>query len=234
MSFEPRISDTCPLCYKSIVLSTIEPSPSRSDCELHNFTCADCGNIKTKVFSLKPSEPSAEPAAYAHSDSSWVTFLASQSTVRPLFSKGDTPTIILLVEDSLGDIRLTREAFAEAAPAPRLYVTENGAEAMAFLRREGDNASAPRPDLILLDLNMPIMDGREGLALIKNDKSQKLIPIVILTTSDADADVVESYQLQANSYLKKPVELDVFEDMVKSMNDFGTTRARMPQLALVA
>jgi chemotaxis family two-component system response regulator Rcp1 len=136
---------------------------------------------------------------------------------------------VLLVEDSLGDIRLTVETFRDANPAVRLHVTIDGAEAMAFLRRDGRHAKAPRPELILLDLNMPKMDGRQVLAEIKNDENLKLIPTVILTTSEAEADIVNCFQLQANSYLCKPVDLGVFETLVKSINDFWLTKSRLPQ-----
>ena len=102
---------------------------------------------------------------------------------------------------------------------------------MAFLRHEGIHVHAPRPDLILLDLNLPKMDGREVLAHIKDDPALKAIPIVILTTSDAEADIVKSYQLHANCYLSKPVQLDSFEILVKSINDFWLTRAELPQHA---
>ena len=100
---------------------------------------------------------------------------------------------------------------------------------MAFLRREGTNADAPRPDLILLDLNLPKMDGRQVLAHIKADDSLKTIPTVILTTSEAEADIAKSYQLQANCYLSKPVQLDAFEGLVKSINDFWLTKVKLPQ-----
>jgi two-component system, chemotaxis family, response regulator Rcp1 len=136
---------------------------------------------------------------------------------------------VLLVEDSLGDIRLTVETFRDANPAVRLHVTKDGAEAMAFLRRDGRHAKAPRPELILLDLNMPKMDGREVLAEIKGDESLKLIPTVILTTSEAEADVLRCFELQANSYLLKPVDLTAFEVLVKSVNDFWFTKSRLPQ-----
>lgn len=136
---------------------------------------------------------------------------------------------VLLVEDSLGDIRLTVETFRDANPAVRLHVTIDGAEAVAFLRRDGRHAKAPRPELILLDLNMPKMDGRQVLAEIKNDENLKLIPTVILTTSEAEADIVNCFQLQANSYLCKPVDLGVFETLVKSINDFWLTKSRLPQ-----
>jgi len=110
-----------------------------------------------------------------------------------------------------------------------LHVAPDGVEAMAFLRHQGAHAQSPRPDLILLDLNLPKMDGREVLAHIKEDSDLKAIPIVILTTSDAEADIVKSYQLHANCYLSKPVQLDSFEMLVKSVNDFWLTKAELPQ-----
>ena len=139
------------------------------------------------------------------------------------------PIHVLLVEDSPGDVRLTQEAFRNADKSIHLHVTVDGVEAMAFLKREGAHADAPRPDLILLDLNLPKMDGREVLAHIKEDESLKLIPTVILTTSDAEADIVKSYQLQANCYLNKPVQLDAFENLVRSINDFWLTKVKLPQ-----
>lgn len=135
---------------------------------------------------------------------------------------------VLLVEDSPGDVRLTREALRDATVSLELHVASDGVEAMAFLRREGEHAGAPRPDLILLDLNLPRMDGREVLSLIKSDENFRAIPTIILTTSDAEGDIVKSYQLQANSYLSKPVELDRFEILVKSINDFWLTKAKLP------
>jgi chemotaxis family two-component system response regulator Rcp1 len=136
---------------------------------------------------------------------------------------------VLLVEDSPGDVRLTREAFHEANMAIQLHVATDGAEAIAFLRHEGAHLHAPRPHLILLDLNLPKMDGREVLAQIKTDDSLKTIPTVILTTSESEADIVKSYQLQANCYLSKPVQLDAFESLVGSINDFWLTKAKLPQ-----
>jgi two-component system, chemotaxis family, response regulator Rcp1 len=136
---------------------------------------------------------------------------------------------VLLVEDSPGDVRLTKEAFLEANKAIQLHVACDGAEAMAFLRQEGAHARAPRPDLILLDLNLPKMDGREVLGRIKEDEGLKTIPTVILTTSVAEADIVRSYELQANCYLSKPVQLDDFEALVKSINDFWLTKVKLPQ-----
>lgn len=136
---------------------------------------------------------------------------------------------VLLVEDSPGDVRLTQEAFRDANNSVRLHVAFDGVEAMAFLRQEGVYLDAPRPALILLDLNLPKMDGREVLALIKNDVSLKKIPTVILTTSEAEADIVKSYQLQANCYLIKPAELLEFESLVRSINEFWLTKAKLPQ-----
>src|ERR1700687_4806929 len=109
------------------------------------------------------------------------------------------PTEVLLVEDSPGDVRLTQEAFRDANRSVHLHVASDGVEAMAFLRREGANVHAPRPDIILLDLNLPRMDGREVLSHIKEDDSLKTIPTIILTTSEADADILKRYKLQANS-----------------------------------
>ena len=139
------------------------------------------------------------------------------------------PIEVLLVEDSPGDVRLTQEAFRDANKAIHLHVASDGVEAMSFLRRQGIHAQAPRPELILLDLNLPKMDGREVLAHIKEDASLKTIPTVILTTSEAEADIVRSYQLQANCYLSKPVQLDAFEALVKSINDFWLTKVKLPQ-----
>lgn len=139
------------------------------------------------------------------------------------------PIEVLLVEDSPGDVRLTQEAFRDANRSVHLHVAFDGVEAMAFLRREGVHAAAPRPDLILLDLNLPKMDGREVLAHIKEDESLKIIPIVILTTSEAEADIVKSYELRANCYLSKPVQLDAFESIVKSINDFWLIKVKLPQ-----
>jgi two-component system, chemotaxis family, response regulator Rcp1 len=143
---------------------------------------------------------------------------------------GDSmPLEVLLVEDSPGDVRLTQEAFAAANISVHLNVATDGVEAMAFLRREGAHAKAPRPDLTLLDLNMPRMDGRQVLAHIKNDENLKTIPIAILTTSESESDIAKSYELHANCYLCKPVQLSAFEGLVKSINDFWLTKAGLPQ-----
>jgi two-component system, chemotaxis family, response regulator Rcp1 len=139
------------------------------------------------------------------------------------------PIHVLLVEDSPGDVRLTQEAFRDATASIQLHVASDGVEAMAFLRQQGAYSASPRPDLILLDLNLPKMDGRQVLAHIKEDQSLKLIPTVILTTSEAESDIVMSYQLQANCYLSKPVQLDAFESLVKNINDFWLTMVKLPQ-----
>ena len=132
---------------------------------------------------------------------------------------------VLLVEDSPGDVRLTREAFR--GTSVELYVATDGVEALGFLKNE--DGEHPRPDLILLDLNLPRMDGRDLLARIKQDDDLKTIPTLILTTSDAEADVLKSYQLQANCYLTKPVQFEAFESLVKSINEFWLKRVKMPQ-----
>ena len=138
------------------------------------------------------------------------------------------PLQVLLVEDSPGDVRLTREVFREANMSINLHVVSDGVEAIAFLRHEGAHVHAPRPDLILLDLNLPKMDGRKVLAHIKEDDSLKRIPTIILTTSESELDIVKSYQLQANCYLSKPVQLDAFESLVRSINDFWLTKVKLP------
>jgi CheY-like chemotaxis protein len=148
-------------------------------------------------------------------------------------SSRDNKTMqLLLVEDSPGDVRLTLEAFRDANTSVHLHVATDGVEAMAFLRHEGAHVDAPRPDLILLDLNLPKLDGREVLALIKEDSALKTIPTVVLTTSVAEADVFTSYKLHANCYLNKPVQLDEFEGLVRSINEFWLEKAKLPQQLL--
>jgi chemotaxis family two-component system response regulator Rcp1 len=139
------------------------------------------------------------------------------------------PIEVLLVEDSPGDVRLTQEAFRDVNSSVHLQIASDGVEAVAILSREGIHAHAPRPDLILLDLNLPKMDGREVLVHIKSDDNLKMIPTVILTTSEAEADIVKSYQLQANCYLSKPVQFDEFASLVRSINDFWLTKVKLPQ-----
>src|SRR6202045_2737290 len=138
------------------------------------------------------------------------------------------PIEILLVEDSPGDVRLTREAFKDAKVHINLHVASDGAEAMDFLNREGQHANAPRPDLILLDLNLPKKDGREVLEEIKESSALKSIPVVILTTSASDADILRSYKLHANCYITKPVGLDGFLEVVKSIDSFWLSVVKLP------
>jgi len=138
------------------------------------------------------------------------------------------PIEILLVEDNLGDVRLTMEALKDGKILNNLNVVMDGAEAMEFLRREGKYADAPRPGLILLDLNLPKKDGREVLAEIKGDPNLKCIPVVILTSSAAEQDIVKSYRLHANCYVTKPVDLDQFIDVVQSIENFWLTVVNLP------
>jgi two-component system, chemotaxis family, response regulator Rcp1 len=131
-----------------------------------------------------------------------------------------TPIEILLVEDNPGDVRLTKEALKDAKVRNNLHVAIDGVEALAFLRKQGKHASAPRPDLILLDLNLPRKNGREVLEEIKQDIALQPIPVVILTTSQAEQDVLESYRLHANAYVTKPVDLEQFLRVVGSIEEF--------------
>jgi two-component system, chemotaxis family, response regulator Rcp1 len=139
------------------------------------------------------------------------------------------PIVVLLVEDSIGDIRLTREAFKDAKMRINLHVAADGTEAMAFLKREGRHADAPRPDLILLDLNLPKKDGREVLKEIKESPTLGIIPVVILTTSASEADILRTYQLHANCYITKPVDLDGFLSVVKSIDSFWLSIVKLPR-----
>jgi two-component system, chemotaxis family, response regulator Rcp1 len=138
------------------------------------------------------------------------------------------PIEILMVEDNPGDVRLTMEALRESKVRNNLHVAGDGVEAMAVLRREGQHAGAVRPDLILLDLNLPRMDGREVLSAIKSDAKLKTIPVVVLTTSRAEQDVLRSYELQANCYITKPVDLEQFLTVVRSIEDFWFTIVTLP------
>ena len=133
-----------------------------------------------------------------------------------------------MVEDNPGDVRLTVEALKEAKVRNNLHTVEDGVEALAFLRREGRYAEAPRPDLVLLDLNLPKMNGREVLAEIKEDPDLRRIPVVILTISQAEQDIVKSYNLHANCYITKPVDLDQFLEVVKSIENFWLTMVMLP------
>src|SRR4051812_13941102 len=140
----------------------------------------------------------------------------------------ERPVETLLVEDNEADIRLTREVFSDGRVLNKLSVVRDGEEAMAFLKRRPPYADAPRPDLVLLDLNLPRKDGREVLAEMKNDEELRKIPVVILTTSRAEADVVRTYELHANCYIVKPVELSQFVAVVRSIEDFWLTLVRLP------
>jgi chemotaxis family two-component system response regulator Rcp1 len=136
--------------------------------------------------------------------------------------------LVLMVEDNPDDVELTREVLVETKLRIDLRAVADGVEAMAFLRQEGQYADAPRPDLILLDLNMPRKDGRETLAEIKADDHLKLIPVVILTTSQAEEDIAASYLNHANCYVSKPVDLDQFIRVVRSIEDFWLTIVKLP------
>ncbi|SRR5579884_3227867 len=138
------------------------------------------------------------------------------------------PIEILLVEDNPGDVRLTIEALRDGKIRNNLHVARDGVEAMAFLRREGPYANAPRPDLILLDLNLPRKDGREVLAEIKADARLRTIPVIVLTTSAAEQDVVQSYNLHANCYITKPVDLDQFITVIRSIEAFWLMIVTLP------
>jgi chemotaxis family two-component system response regulator Rcp1 len=138
------------------------------------------------------------------------------------------PIEILLVEDNPGDVRLTVEALKEGKVRNNLSVAGDGVEALQFLRRQGSHGQSPRPDLILLDLNLPRMDGRELLAHIKSDAQFKRIPVVVLTTSKAEEDILKTYNLHANCYIAKPVDLEQFITVIKSIDDFWLTVVKLP------
>ncbi len=140
------------------------------------------------------------------------------------------PIEVLLVEDDQGDILLTREAFDLNKVRNRLNVVNDGEQAMAYLRREGDYAGAPRPDLVLLDLNLPRMSGMEVLAEVKADAELRTIPVVILTTSEAEEDILLSYRLHANAYVSKPVDFEQFIRVVRQIDNFFVTVVKLPPL----
>ena len=142
---------------------------------------------------------------------------------------GGKPIEILLIEDNPGDVRLTKEVLMEGKVRNRLQVVADGVEAMAFLRRENNYAEAPRPDLILLDLNLPKKDGREVLQEIKADHQLRRIPVVVLTTSAADEDILRSYELRANCYITKPVDLNQFIRVVRTIETFWLTIVSLPK-----
>jgi CheY-like chemotaxis protein len=136
---------------------------------------------------------------------------------------------VLLVEDDPGDVLMTREAFEDHKLNNRLSVVPDGVSAMEFLRKQGEYADAPTPDLILLDLNLPRMDGREVLAALKEDPALRSIPVVVLTTSEAEEDVVRSYSLHANAYVTKPVDFDRFINVVRQVDEFFVEVVRLPE-----
>lgn len=135
---------------------------------------------------------------------------------------------VLLIEDDPGDVLITREAFKDNKLANRLSVVPDGVDAMAYLRKEGRFADSPTPDLVLLDLNLPRLDGREVLAAMKSDPELRRIPVVVLTTSEAEEDVLRSYSLHANAYVTKPVDFDSFIEVVRKIDDFFVSVVRLP------
>lgn len=139
------------------------------------------------------------------------------------------PIEVLLVEDDPGDVLMTKEAFQEHKVGNRLHVVSDGVEALRFLRREGEYADAPAPHLILLDLNLPRKDGREVLEEVKKDEALSHIPIVVLTTSEAEEDILRSYRLHANAYVAKPVDFESFIRVVRQIDDFFVTVVRLPK-----
>jgi CheY-like chemotaxis protein len=136
---------------------------------------------------------------------------------------------VLLVEDDDGDVLMTREAFEYHKIHNNLHVVNDGEQALQFLRRTGDYEDAPRPGLILLDLNLPRRDGREVLAELKNDPELRMIPVVVLTTSEAEEDIIRSYSLHANAYVSKPVDFDRFIEVIRQIDDFFVTVVKLPQ-----
>ena len=157
--------------------------------------------------------------------------MTSQPTTQPMRPTQTPvrPAEVLLVEDNPGDARLTLEALKDGKVLNRVSVVPDGVEAMAFLRRQSPYADVPRPNLILLDLNLPKKDGREVLAEIKADPDLKRIPVVILTTSQAEEDIARTYDLHANCYVTKPVDLDKFLEVVRSIEDFWLAFVQLPQ-----
>jgi CheY-like chemotaxis protein len=135
---------------------------------------------------------------------------------------------VLLVEDDPGDVLMTREAFEHHKLRNKLHVVADGVEALQFLRREGEHADAPRPGLVLLDLNLPRKDGRDVLAEIKSDESLRSIPVVVLTTSEAEEDILRSYDLHANAYVTKPVDFEKFVEVVRKIDDFWVRVVQLP------
>jgi len=138
------------------------------------------------------------------------------------------PVQILLVEDDPGDVLITTEALEDGKLLHELTVIANGEEALAYLRREGEHAGAPTPDLVLLDLNLPRVDGREVLRAVKSDPSLARIPVIVLTTSESEEDVIRTYDLHANAYVTKPVDFAAFHQVIRTIDDFFLTVVRLP------
>ena len=143
--------------------------------------------------------------------------------------EGEREIQVLLVEDDPGDVLMTREAFEDYKLRNTLHVVNDGEQAMAFLRQEGEYAGLPRPDLVLLDLNLPRKDGREVLAEVKADPELRSIPVVVLTTSEAEEDILRSYSLHANAYVTKPVDFERFIEVVRQIDDFFVTVVKLPR-----
>jgi len=141
------------------------------------------------------------------------------------------PIEVLLVEDDPGDVLMTQEAFEEHKVRNKLSVVSDGEEALAYLRQQGQHAEAPRPDLILLDLNLPRIDGREVLQVIKQDEDLRRIPVVVLTTSQADEDILRSYSLHANAYVTKPVDFERFIAVIRQIDEFFVSVVKLPPRA---
>lgn len=151
-----------------------------------------------------------------------------QSRNMPRLDSSSRPMHILLIEDNPADVELTRQCFRESRIVNEVHAASDADTALAFLRRNGSFATAPRPDLVLLDLNLPGIDGREILATIKHDSELRTIPVVILTTSDADDDILQAYRLQANSYLRKPVDLDEFIELADAVCNYWFRYVQLP------
>jgi CheY-like chemotaxis protein len=189
------------------------PGPERSGGKASPESAAERANQQATSERSGAATPGPEPSAAAESSQ-------GPSEV--------TPIEVLLIEDDPGDVLMTREAFAEHKVTNRLNVVSDGDEALAYLRRQGRYNDAVRPDLVLLDLNLPRRDGREVLAEIKSDEELHQIPVVVLTTSQADEDILRSYQLHANAYVTKPVDFDRFINVVRRIDDFFVSVVKLP------
>jgi two-component system, chemotaxis family, response regulator Rcp1 len=212
---------------------------------IHGSTSAEVGGTFTASGGVSQPSSAGADAPFETSFKTDTLFLTEAAAHRGgiTFAKklidsfwvsGGLITHVLLVEDNPADVRLMQEAFRHAKRPIRLHVAADGVEAVTFLRQQGVHLDAPRPDIILLDLNLPKMDGRQVLAVIKKDASLKTIPTLVLTTSDSEEDVAQSYHLQANCYLRKPAQLDAFDNVIRSINELWLTRASLPKTAVPA